>query len=308
MCKGMKIEDFGKLVAEEIRLILGSEYSIEYKEVSKNNGVLYHALVIRKEEDNIAPTIYIDGYYESYVNGKEIEEIAGSIINLYEESMPKEKFDASFFTDFSAVCEHLSFKVTNYEKNKDNLTDVPYKKVEDLALVPICLVSDHFMGEGSITIKNSHLRSWEVSFDELWENVWENAEKTLPVRIRTMSETLEQMGNSFEEYMFLPNNIFVVSNTRRMFGAATVFYPGVLENLAEKIGNDFVVLPSSVHEAIVMPVPEDETALFTLVSIVKEVNRTVICSEDYLSDNVYRYSVEEKRIWAINDSGVSTSI
>lgn len=300
MCIGMKIEDFGKLLVEEISLFLGSEYSIEYKEVSKNNGVIYHALIIRKEGENIAPTIYIDGYYESYTHGKEVQDIAMSVIDLYKESMPKEKFDAGFFTDFSNVCEHLSFKVTNYEKNRDNLTDVPYKKMEDLALVPICLVSNHFMGEGTITIRNSHLNSWEVSFDELWENVWENAEKALPARIRTMSETLEHMGNSCEEYMFLPDNIFVVSNAKSMFGAAAVFYPGVLEKLSEKVGGSIVVLPSSVHEAIVMPVPEDETALLNLVSIVKEVNRTVISNEDYLSDNAYLYSVDEGEIRAIN--------
>ncbi|WP_155828119.1 DUF5688 family protein [Butyrivibrio sp. VCB2006] len=297
----MKIEDFGMVVADEIRIILGSEYTIEYKEVTKTNGVTYHALLIKKENENIAPTIYIDSFYNSYKEGTDRKILVNDIITLYRENVPKMGFDVSFFTDFSNACKHLSFKVMNYKRNKKELMDIPYKKLEDLALVPICLITDDALGEGSITIKNEHLRHWEVSFDELWENVWENAEVIAPVKCRGLFETVNSLhgGDLFDPEDF-PRDMFVVSNTKETYGAAAAFYPGYLEKLSEELGKDLVVLPSSVHETIVMCAPDDRDGLDGLIRIVQEVNQSVICEEDFLSESIYYYSMEDKKISAMN--------
>lgn len=298
----MRIEDFGMVVAEEIRIILGSEYSIEYKEVGKNNGVTYHALLIKKSGDNISPTIYIDGFYHEYEKGTEKKRIVNDIIRLYRGNAIRDGFDASFFTDFSNVCSHLTFKVTNYEKNKKALLDIPYKKMEDLAFVPICLVSNEILGEGNITIRNEHLRKWEISFDELWENVWENAASVAPVKRRNLFDIA---GNMIGDDTFfcedLPKNMFVITNSQDMLGAAAVFYPGYLKRLACELESDIVVIPSSVHETIVMSAPDGSMPLSGLVAMVKEVNRTVLSQEDYLSDSIYLYNRKENKIIAVHE-------
>jgi hypothetical protein len=298
----MRIDEFGMAIADEVRLNLGSEYKIEYKEVSKNNGVIYHALLIKKEGENVSPTIYIDGFYEKYKKGAEKSSITGEILSLYREYAPKERIDVSFFTDFSNVCSHLTFKVANYEKNKKSLSDTPYKRIENLALVPICLVSDEVFGEGNIVIKNEHLRVWEISFEELWENTWENAPRIAPVKRKNLFEVVgKTMGDELFSYEDLPQNMFVITNLQETFGASAVFYQGYLEELADEIGSDLVVIPSSVHETIVMCAPDDTSSLGGLTSMVKEVNSTVLTSEDYLSDSVYLYSREKKKLTAIQE-------
>ncbi|MBQ6588172.1 MAG: hypothetical protein IJI01_05795 [Butyrivibrio sp.] len=298
----MRIEDFGMVVADEIRGILGSEYSIEYKEVGRNNGVTYHALLIKREGDNISPTIYIDGFFHEYERGTDRSKIVNDIIRLYRENAIRDGFDASFYTDFSNVCSRLAFKVTNYERNKKALLDLPYKKMEDLAFVPICLVSDKILGEGNITIKNEHLRKWEISFDELWENVWENAAKIAPVKRRNLFDIA---GNVMGDGTFfcedLPRNMFVITNCQEMFGASAVFYPGYLEELALEMGSDMVIIPSSVHETIVMSAPDDRASLSELIAMVKEVNRTVLAQEDFLSDCIYLYKRQEKKIVVVHE-------
>ena len=102
MNNNININDFGVLLADSAKDILGDGYSVECKEVIKNNGVAYHAVVIRKNSGNIAPTIYIDEYYREYLKGKKVTAITDHVIKLYHESEVRGDFDVEFFTDFSS--------------------------------------------------------------------------------------------------------------------------------------------------------------------------------------------------------------
>lgn len=296
----MEIKKFGMEMAQELKFILGSEYTIEYQEITKNNSSLYHALLIRKENENIAPTIYIDGIYKEYEAGISKDRLVKEILKVYKESAPQKPFDASFFTDFSNACTYMTFKVVNYEKNKKYLLDVPYKRLQDMAMVPICLVKDEALGEGNIVIKTDHLRSWEISFDELWENVFEYAAKTAPVSVDNIFDIVKSIDDRFSN-CDVPNGMLVVSNKQKVNGASAIFYPGELEKMATRLGGNLVILPSSVHETIVFSAPEKPQEIEALVEMVREVNRSVLCEEDILSENVYFYAKESKELMVVGD-------
>ncbi len=288
----MEIKEFGMNIAKEMQNTMGEQYCIEYNEVIKNNHVTYHALVVKKEKLNVAPTLYIDGFYEQYKKGVSILRIVDQVISLYNKSMPPKSLDVSFFQDFARVADKLSFKLVNYKRNLEKLKEIPYKKFEDLALIPICVVNNSDIGDGVIVINYKHLNLWEVSFDELWENVMETAPKTWPVRIENIYETLSKssgMPGEFQDVAGLYKNILVVSNTNRMYGAGAVLYPDVMKQISDFYEGDFIVIPSSIHECIVMPTYGNAMGCRGLVDIVKEVNSSVIAEEEILSDNIYIY-------------------
>jgi hypothetical protein len=291
--KDMEIKEFGMNIAKEMQSNLGEKYCIEYNEVIKNNHVTYHALVIKKEKVNVAPTLYIDGFYEQYLKGTSVTRIVDQVISLYEKSLPPKSLDVTFFQDFAKVADKLSFKLVNYSKNQEKLKEIPYKKFEDLALIPVCIVNNEEIGDGVIVINYKHLNLWEVSFDELWENVMVSAPKVCPAKIETMLETIPDSSilyGGFEDMPGLYNNILVVSNESRMNGAGVILYQGMLKQLSDFFEGDFVVIPSSIHESIVMPSYNNAVGFEGLVNIVHEVNSSVVAEEEILSDNIYIYN------------------
>ena len=56
----MEISTFKVKVQKAVSEVLGQEYTVELREVQKNNGVLLQGLMIRKGQDNVTPTIYLN--------------------------------------------------------------------------------------------------------------------------------------------------------------------------------------------------------------------------------------------------------
>ena len=292
MNTNLNIDDFGVLLADGTKDTLGEDYSVEYKEVIKNNGVVYHAIVIKKNIENIAPTIYIDELFREYLKGRKIKALTESVVQFYHRCGAGREVEVDFFKDFSKVCENLSFKVINLEKNQKMLSDVPYRQVVDLAMVPICNVKNRAIGSGNIMIHKRHLEMWEISEEELWENVFEYTHKASPVKTVKLCEFVsDRTGIPFEDYL---DNVMVVTNKEMQHGASAAFYPGVLRGLAKDFDSDLVMIPSSVHETIVMPSYMAGTGEFTIAQMIREVNDKVVSDEEILSDNAYYYNRAEE--------------
>jgi hypothetical protein len=89
--------------------------------------------------------------------------------------------------------------------------------------------------------------------------------------------------------------MYVLTNASGSLGAAALFYPDVKEKAAELLGGDYYILPSSVHEVILVPDSADIKAA-DLCDMVKQANRTVVDEKDILSDNVYHYSKDDRKL------------
>lgn len=291
----MDIKEFGNIIVAEIADVLGDSVEVSYKEVLKNNGIICHAVHIKKKGENIAPTIYLDQYYKDYKNGIVLMKIVRNILEFYRKHAPEGSVDVNYYEDFSKICGKLFFKVINFEKNRKYLEDVPFVMFEDLALVPLVNVDDEFLGPGVIVVKKDHLKNWEISEDELWENIYENAPTAQPFTIEHILETLGDKGKELAPFLS-QLDMYVISNEAKTNGAGVFLYPGVSEKISEKLGGDFIVLPASIHEAIVMPYFEEEGKRDFLYSMVKEVNSMVVGGGDMLSDSVYLYEAENNTV------------
>ncbi len=295
------IREFTQTLTELVQSKIGKGHIVRNQEILKNNGVKYNALLISKEGRCISPTIYIDAFFEAHRQGMTMKEIVEEIVNIYTTNMPDTDVDVDFFFDFSKVSDKLFFKVVNYEKNARKLEGVPYRKIQDLAMVPLCRMSSSALGEGVITILSSHLEEWEISEDELWENIGESAAKVAPPKVSSLMDVLERITGEKVDIGPLCG-ISVLTNTSDFYGASVALYPGILAEIADDRECDLYVVPSSVHETLIIPDPAMEIDIDHLRGIISEINRTTVAEEEVLSDNLYRYDRETGKLIMVKDN------
>lgn len=320
----MSFEEYTILITEKLEELYGEDYKIRTSTVLKNNNRSLVGVTIGKKEDKISPTIYLETFYEKYMQGDSIEDSIRDIIQVSEENQVEEELDFSFFESYEKVSKHIVFKLINYDKNQKLLEDIPHIKYLNLAIVFYYTFVDSSLGNASILIHNTHLDLWNVSLDTIYQDAISNAPILLKAKIRNMKEIMlesfhkeylpscmmEENINSQSADMFLSQilddmfaldnfRMYVLTNEVNSFGAACLLYRDLLKNFAHEIGQGFYVLPSSVHEIIM--VPENEVGDGNgLLSMVKEVNVNEVAEEEILADNVYYYDydIDELIIYA----------
>ena len=94
---------FRTKVQRAVSEALGEEYSVELREVQKNNGVILQGLMIRRAQENMMPTIYLNSFLKAYEEGATFADIIRKIVTVYREDAVGKQIDISFFTDFEKV-------------------------------------------------------------------------------------------------------------------------------------------------------------------------------------------------------------
>ena len=283
---------------QAVSLELGSGYKVEEVSVDKNNGVSLDALLIKKKGLNISPTIYLNSYYEDYLDGECLREGAGRLIRDYRSALPSEGLDVSFFEDYERVKERLAFKLISSELNEELLESIPHIPFLDLEITFYYSVDADKMEGGTILVRNSHMERWGVTTEDLMRDSLENAPRVLPGSCREICSLMEKMcpekaGTFSEDIRDL--NLYVLSNERLTLGAAVMLYPGMMEEVSDMMDSDVYIIPSSIHELIVLPAG-NETDLTYLKDMIRVINRTQLAKQDVLSDSLYFFSRETGKI------------
>ncbi len=302
----MEKKEFVKEVCSAVQRELGENYRLELKEVKKNNGVVMQGLLIYSESKNIVPTIYLDSFWEAYNSGQGFDAVIRQLLRLYREEMPGRDIDMDFFQCFDRVKERICYRLIRQKGNEELLRESPHIDFLDLALC-FYYAYDGQIGEGAIRIKNSHAQRWGVKTVDLVRLAEQNTSRLFCWKCISMEDIIrespefddaqgaglleEVMNDGFLEY----NPMRILTNTKRIYGAVCMLYPGVLEELSAKEQKSFYILPSSVHEVILLPKTGIETA-DRLREMIFEVNRTFVAPEEVLSDNLYYYDFREKRV------------
>lgn len=293
----MDYKDFMKEISDLVLEILGEGFEISLKTITKNNNVVLDGLMIRKEGDSISPTIYLNHYYQSYLSGENVIHIVNEIIELYEKNKVTTGIDGDFFTKYERVRERIVFKLIHYNKNEYLLDRIPHIKFLDLAIVFYYLVETDTFGNATILIYNSHLEAWGETISEIYRIAKKNTQNILKFRINQIEDILnEELGEElWEETTEGDIPMYVLSNQTKLNGAACMLYPDVLKDFANKLKSNLFLLPSSVHEIIVIP-KKSEVIPEELKEMVKDVNNNHVEEEEILSFSVYEYLLEEDRI------------
>lgn len=288
----MNIKEFTEKARNEIAEIL-DKVEVQIKEVDKLNGAKRYGLTMHDSDSNIEPTLYLEPFYQMYMEGGNWSDIIHHIITSYFHDNFLKRFDMNWFKNFNRVKGLIFHKLINFEANTKLLENIPYTRYLDFAIVYCVHYEFAESGSGSILIHNSHLDMWHCTTQDLARLAEDNTPRLFPLTFSTMSEVISECTNNASD---LPLSVkeaddipmYMMSNKQRCNGAISICYKESLHNFSKLLKSDVVILPSSVHEVILLPL-ETKTNFKDLKDMVYQVNRTKLAREEFLSDNVYLY-------------------
>lgn len=296
----MEYKEFVEYIKMNAGYIAGEGGNITINHVIKNNGCEMDGLVIMEKGKDIAPTIYLDSLYELYTNGENIKSIIRQIEVIYEQNKNNVTFDVNILKHFDTIKDKIVYKVVNYRSNEKLLEQVPHKRILDLAVVFYCLLDNEYGRSATALIYNNNLKNWNVTIDDVYKAALKNTPDLLHSKISSMAALFEKCGVNVDGEEvdlkdYVPSDMYVLTNESKLNGAACILYENVLYDFAQKLGADLYILPSSVHEVILLP----KLSMFEkdeLVNMVKEVNTEGVAADEVLSDHVYEYNRTERLI------------
>ena len=296
----MEYKEFVEYIKMNAGYIAGEGGNITINHVIKNNGCEMDGLVIMEKGKDIAPTIYLDSFYELYTNGENLKNIIRQIELIYEQNKNNVTFDVNILKHFDTIKDKIVYKVVNYRSNEKLLEQVPHKRILDLAVVFYCLLDNEYGRSATALIYNNNLKNWNVTIDDVYKAALKNTPDLLHSKISSMAALFEKCGVNVDGEEvdlkdYVPSDMYVLTNESKLNGAACILYENVLYDFAQKLGADLYILPSSVHEVILLP----KLSMFEkdeLVNMVKEVNTEGVAADEVLSDHVYEYNRTERLI------------
>lgn len=312
----MKLCDFIKKLCTALEKEMGESCNLELQEVQKNNGVVLHGLMLRAEGRKVVPTIYLEPFWRAYEEGATFSQIVESASRICRQESRERNFDVGFFCCFEKVQTGICYELIGKKDNAALLQNIPHIDFLDMAICFYYACRGTELGQASILIRNAHMDMWGTDTARLLELAKQNTERLFPAQLLSMRELTRELAdegqeNAAEEVVgqgaagesaecqrvLAEVPMKVLSNVSRSRGAACILYEDTLRQAAEEYGEDFYILPSSVHEVILFPV-SGEKHPERLLDIVREVNRTQMLPEEVLSDNVYYYRRKDRKIQA----------
>ncbi len=304
----MDFEEFREQLKEDLKERLfqrtGEDFEIASNHVAKLQNEGYEGITVRREGDSVGLNLDVSSFYKEMENGnRDYDQILNSVEQIAVRGLNEAPaIDYDSLSNYDIMKEHLSLQVVATERNAELLEKIPHKEIEDMSVVCRFIISNSNDGFSSILVTDDLLKSMGVTKEQLFNDANTYAPDLRPSEIRGMADVLaEMMGvdvSELENHFGAPVQnadipMYVASTQDKTNGAGIIAYPGFMDMAAEKVGGDFFLLPSSVHEVIIIP-DRGNADYRELESMVREVNATQVEPKDQLSDHVYHYDAKEK--------------
>lgn len=290
----MGYEEFMTLVIDEMcDRFPEADFSVQ--EVSKLQGQSYTGMSVRPEDSAIGATLNLKEFYEAFDSGLPMEEVMNRIqysVDMAIRHMPN--YDARMLANYEQIKDTLAIELVPVAGNEEELSQIPHRNMADLAAVYRFELESNAQGTASVLITNNMLAGYEITADQLHADALEASAKIYPAKLLNMSEAVHEMIGSMADPLFTDKSpsLWVATTGDGQYGAGVIQYPGFLDQAAEILGGDFFVLPSSVHEVLLVP-DKGTMELDYLEKLVRTVNAEDVVPAERLSDNVYHYDSKE---------------
>jgi hypothetical protein len=255
----------------------------------KNNGVCLDGFSFRTEYRREQPTVYVNHYYREEIRMQEVEEIADQILKVMRQSTLKPGRKLEELLDYESMKSHIFYRLISREKNEELLKEVPFLPWLDLALVFYVRVPEDLLENATVLLRTAHVKKWGVNIHELYRQAMQNMLRDT-ITIRPMEQFLETY-----DLTDIHCGMYVLCSGYREFGAAAIVDPRVQKLCAQKFRENYYMLPSSIHEVILLP-ESMATERKELDELVQEVNAKCVSREEFLSDHAYYYSLESEQM------------
>lgn len=282
----MEYKGFKEELKREVEVSIGAE--VFFQEIERNNQIKQDGMVIKWEGSHVSAILSLGELYERYQESGSIEQTVGDALKMLEEKpkVPEENLPKTW----KEVRRNIQAELVHYDWNQEILRNLPHRRFLNFAVTYQMKVSVSEEYKAKIQVNHRLMELWGIPEEELYEAAMENL-KSEAYQIQPMSKLLGT-GVKFPEDM--PEE-YVLSNIRFCYGAAEMLREDILEKFSRKIGGNFYILPSSVHELILVP----ESAYICteyLREMVKEVNESIVTKEEWLSEDIYYYDSEKNKI------------
>ena len=308
---------FAEGVAKDIRNFLPAKYEnaeFQVMQMNKNNGVQMIGVQVRLQEENVCPVVYVGSFFNEIRLGEPVEKVMNEIARCMEDAGNAPFVDCGINPmDYDSVKEHLAVMLVNTQANKRMLQEMPHENMEDLSA--ICYVDfpvESNDGKATMKVKNEHLKMWNVDAKEMFQQARANTQPVNTPILQSMDEMLLSIFNEEGHATnLLDENVdfglrshdmlYALTNVEKQYGASMITQPEVLNKLEQLFPEGFYVLPSSVHEVLIVP-DNGEMEPKMLGEMVWEVNKNEVERQEVLSDRVYSYDKEKHQIRQEPDS------
>lgn len=310
MKEKMNFEEFKTAVLEGIKKFLPEQFweaEINLQNVTKNNGVTLTGIIIKLPSCNVAPTIYLEYFYSLYERGTEMSDILRELAEVRIQKDSLTNIETELLTNFEKCKEKIKPRLIGTEMNQRILQERPHVLIEDLAVlfhIDFGRSEDGFM---TVPVSNSLMNNWNISVDELYKLAVENMINENAVIFGSMGKIVmemmypDMMENKdcdrdtaemlFETLDSSDTQMYIATNKDKYLGASVILDTQFMNRVVDSIGDNFFIIPSSIHELILIP-DDKSISVSQLENMITEVNATQLEVEDILSNHPYRYSLE----------------
>lgn len=307
----MDYEIFKEVVKEGFLSYMPKSYQdmeVRVDSVDKVNRKLDGlSLLAKNEKTTISPTLYINDMYEKYLRTEDLQATLREAAEAMDEVFRETEVPP---LDISTAKDNIIFQLVNTMQNEDMLKNMPHREFQDLSIIYRWVVSVDKKGISSSVVNNHVAEMLGMGEEQLFKAAAENTRRILPPVVQSMNEVMRDMfvaDGMPEELADLmigeqePERImWVISNERKIDGAASMLYEDKLHSLAERVGTDLYILPSSVHEVIAVSVEMGEPE--ELAQMVAEINMDQVDLSERLSNQVYHYDKDLRKITLATDT------
>lgn len=308
----MNYEIFKEVVTEKFKSYLPERYQdmeLRVESVNKVNRVMDGITLIDKTvEKNVSPTIYINNMYDHYLNTENLQKVLQDAA----ESMDKAFLEApkAGILDMDNARDNIVFQVVNTMQNEDMLRDMPHRDFQDLSIIYRWVVSVDDRGVQSTVVRDNLAKQLGMTEADLFKCAVENTRRILPPVVKSMNDVMKEMfmsdgmpaeiADMMLEEMPADRTMWIISNEKGINGAGSMLYEDVLHKLSMQLETDLYLLPSSVHECIAVSVDMGDP--YELAEMVNEINMSQVSLEERLSNQVYHYDKDARRLTLATDT------
>jgi len=293
----MTYQQFVEAVCSQINSISNGPIYAEVHTSTKNNSVEHIGLTIHEAEINISPTLYLEEFYTHFLEGCPLLDIVYQILEVYEEIRFEHSWTIDGLLSYDSISDRIAFKLIHLQQNLPLLQNVPFVRYQDLVIVFFVLIDIDPCGPGTILITNEMKNFWKISTDDLYKAALCNTPTLFPSDFRPMCAVVNELlrvpctGEDYND-----NHMYVLTNSVKHLGASVILYPNLLETISVQLKEDFYLIPSSIHEFIILPCSHSPSAR-ELNEMVQEINETEVPADEFLSDHVYLFSHDCQKLF-----------
>lgn len=298
----MNITEFSALAAEKMEKYLREEMqedvAVRAEEVMKLNDRRLYGLCFEKGDEPM-PTYYLNDLFERYLRGADPDELVRELAELYQSNRENGPVLAEELPDmhYRNIRRRAGLRLVGMDHNREYLKTVPFKDVGNgYALICDVQIKASDGGLFSTVVTNDIAQQYGYDMEKLFKAALDNAWKSNAALLRGAREL--SFGYETENGQ---ETCYVLTTDRQRFGAAALFYPGTQAMIAHVLGEDYIAIPSSLHEFIILresSVPDPQQ----INHLVREANSTIVGPDEVLSENILKYSKSTGKLSLLTES------